>query len=612
MSAPALVVGTAGHIDHGKTSLVRALTGVDLDSTPEEQARGITINLGFTPLDLPSGRRVGFVDVPGHERLVRTMIAGATGIDAVLLCVSAVDGAMPQTREHLAILDLLGVRNGAVVLTMADLVDDDMLELAAEDVQDAVAGTFLEGAPVVATSSVTKRGVEEVLQVVSAFPDTIRSESGPFRMPVDRSFSRPGFGTVATGTTWSGAVDDGSTVTLLPQGVTARVRGIEVHGDKVGRALPGRRTALNLAGTEQVPRGTVVTLGSVPTPQMVDVRYTHLAGAPPLKDGAAVRVLLGTAERLGRFVIAGPLDVVVAGTQVWAQLRLEAPLPCLPGDRFVVRRPSPAETLGGGAVVDPWAPKLRRRDQAQAAAQLQRLSEGDVTVLLERAGEEGLTPEAWAERGGANVGEVLGDRRVAAPIAARLQGALLEALAAYHEAQPLSLGAHRRELRRDRLAHLTDRMFDALLERLSAISAVRIEGPLIRVEGFAVALSATEQALRDRVLRVVSEAALSGVAPKKLHEAVPSPKVQALLRLLEAEGSLTEVTGIGWVDPAALTGLEASLGIWFGDNAELSPGDFKELTGLTRKAAIPLLEWLDRGKLTRRNGGVRVAGPKLR
>ncbi|MCA9569222.1 MAG: selenocysteine-specific translation elongation factor, partial [Myxococcales bacterium] len=301
-----LVVGTAGHIDHGKTSLVKMLTGRDLDTLPEEQERGITIALGFAPLDLPDGRRAALVDVPGHERLVRTMVAGATGLDAVMLVVSAVDGVMPQTREHLAILQLLGVRRGIVVVSMADLVDEELLELAMADVEDVVAGTFLEGCPIVPTSAPQGRGKDEVLGLLAGFTESQADPEGPFRLPVDRAFSRPGFGTVVTGTSWSGTLADGATVDLLPSSRQARVRGIQVQGQSTQAAPPRARVALNLAGTEvaDVPRGTVVAHGHVPCPHMVDAVYEHLASSPPLDDGAPVRVLLGTSEVLGRIHMA--------------------------------------------------------------------------------------------------------------------------------------------------------------------------------------------------------------------------------------------------------------------------------------------------------------------
>ena len=619
MTLPSLVVGTAGHIDHGKTSLVRTLTGIDLDRLPEERNRGITIALGATPLDLDDGRRVGLIDVPGHERLVRTMIAGATGIDAAILCVSAVDGTMPQTREHLAILELLGVQQGVIALTMADLVDEDLLELATDDVRDAVAGTFLEEASIVPFSAIDERGKDRLLTIIAGFVDPLRSQDGPFRMPVDRVFSRPGFGTVATGTVWSGQLEDGETVTLLPEATTARVRGIEVHGQKTNVAAAGRRTALNLAGlnSEDVSRGTTVVRGAVPSASMVDVRYTHLEGSPPLPDGSAVNVLLGTAERLARLYLAQVAPDEHAGAELqpggvyWAQLRLEQPVPCLPGDRFIVRRPSPQVTMGGGEVLDPWAPRLRRRDRERAAQELARLASGESVVWLERAGEVGLTVQELSERTTESVGERLADRVFARRAVVRLKGALLEALAAYHHEYPLSLGAHRRELRRARLAHLPERVFDALVDQLATESSLHVEGALVRISGFEVELTEAQTRLQTKLTSEIRVAGLGGKSTKEL-VASHGDEVPAILRLLESAGEIREVANVGWLAPSHLDSMASQVRSWFQEHQELSPPDFKELTGLTRKAAIPLLEWLDGQRITQRSGNARVAGPALR
>jgi selenocysteine-specific elongation factor len=608
-----LVIGTAGHIDHGKTSMVRTLTGVDLDALPEEQARGITIALGFTSMELADGRKAAFVDCPGHERLIRTMVAGVTGIDAVLLCVSAVDGVMPQTREHLSILGLLGVERGAVVLTMSDLVDGELRELAREDVADAVVGTFLEGAPIVDFSSVTGVGVDEVKALVNAFPSTQRDSDGAFRLPVDRAFVRPGFGTVVTGTAWSGSLSDGDIVRLLPSNREARVRGIQTHGVGTKRGLAGRRTALNLAGVEksEVPRGTVVTSGTVPNAAMVDIQYTHLEEAPLLEDGCGVRILLGTSERIGRMYAAADQEQFAPGTTVFAQIRLDAPLPCLPGDRFVIRRTSPLETLGGGIIVDPWTRRMRQRDRIRFGRELERLHGGASAVFLERAGEEGLSAEALRERTADSVGVPLGDRLFAAPVVARLQGALLDALASYHSDNPLSLGAHLRELRRGRLGHLGDRVFDALVGYLSENKSVHVDGPLVRIAGFSVQLDAEQEALRQRIQTTLASAGLEGVEPKDLHKKHPEPAVSGLMRLVEADGFAVQIPGIGWVTAEASQALHESLRAWFAQHDVLTPGDFKDLTGLTRKRAIPLLEWLDKSRLTRRAGEGRMAGTAL-
>jgi selenocysteine-specific elongation factor len=608
---PGLIVGTAGHIDHGKTSLVRALTGANLDSLPEEQARGITIALGFTALDLPEGGSAAFVDVPGHEKLVRTMIAGATGIDAVLLCVSAVDGVMPQTREHLDILGLLGVEAGAVVLTMVDLVDEEFLELAAEDVADAVEGTFLEGAPVIATSAVTRQGLDDLTAVVEAFCPRDRQLDGPFRLPVDRAFSRPGFGTVVTGTSWSGALEDGSTVQLLPGDREVRVRGIQTHGQSSEQAQAGRRTALNLAGVEvaDVPRGTVIAAGEVPCAPMLDVMYRHLDAVEALEDGAPVRFLLGTAERLGRLYIADDLDELEPGSEVPAQIRLESPMPCLPGDRFVVRRTSPLETLGGGVVVDPWTRRMRRKRRVQWGQQTARLAGGDQAVWLERSGEQGLAPAEWAQRGGApGAGEVLGGMLFTPPVVARLEGALLEALADYHVDNPLALGAQLRELRRGRLGDLAERVFDALVVRLARHERVAVEGPIVRVTGFEVELTPEQHSLSDRIRATLATEGLEGVKPKELHKAHREPEVAALIRLMELRSEVEQIAGIGWIRADILEELRQNIVTWFADHDALEPSDFKEITGLSRRAAIPLLEWLDRTRLTRREGNLRVKG----
>jgi selenocysteine-specific elongation factor len=632
-----LVVGTAGHIDHGKTSLVRTLTGVDLDTLPEEKARGITVALGFTHLRLEDERRVSFVDVPGHERLIRTMVAGATGIDAVILCVSAVDGAMPQTREHLAILDLLGVEQGVIAVTMADLVDEDLLELAVDDIRSTVAGTFLANAEIVPFSSVTGAGRDQLVRAIAQFtvPDRAQVEAfregappkaAPFRLPVDRVFVRPGFGVVVTGTAWSGTLADGDTVTLVPGGVTARVRGIEVHGARVERAVPGWRTALNLAGAdpEQVHRGLVATRGPVPMAPMIDVRYRHLAGGVPIAEGEAVRVLHGTTERGARLHLAEARGAearseetageIAPGETCWVQLRLEAPLACLPGDRVIVRRSSPSITLGGGRIVDPWAVRVRRRDRAAYGAGLARLAAGERRVWLERAGEIGLSRAECAERGiELGLGVELGDRVVAPEAVDALCDALAAALADYHRDNPLARGAPRRDVRRGRLAHLGDKPFDGLLELAAGgLSSggptqglVELDGPLVRARGFEVTLDAGQQRVRDAVLAALTEAGLDGRTDRQLSEL--GPAAVPIAHLLGADGTLIDVSGVGWVLAERLAEVRAKVEAWLGAHEALTPQDFKELTGLSRKSAIPLLEWLDRQRVTRREGDKRVA-----
>lgn len=609
------VVGTAGHVDHGKTSLIRALTGVDLDTRPEERTRGITIALGFVPLDLPAGRRVAFVDVPGHERLVRTMIAGATGIDAALLCVSAQDGVMPQTREHLAILELLGVSHGIIALTKADLVDQELLELAAEEIADEVTGTFLEGAAIVPVSAVAGTGLDDLKEALEALPVELEDAGGPFRLPVDRAFSRPGFGTVVTGTAWSGTLAVGDTVRLLPDDLEARVRGLQTHGVATDTVRAGWRVAINLSGVdvEQAPRGTVVCTGHVPSSQMIDVHLRVLDSAPELDDGAAVRFLVGTSEVLGRLYLAEHADQLEPDSEVYAQVRLESPVAVLPGDRFILRRASPMDTLGGGVVVDPWAPRLRRKDRVEHGLQSASMHGGDRSVWLLRAGERGLEEAAWRRRPGASddVGIVLADRRYHATLLDRLEGVLDRAVATFHVEHPLLRGAGRRELLRGRLGHLDPKVFDALVRRRVAAGALELDGGLVREAGFVPTLDTVARQRRDALVSAFTAAGLEGLTLKKALEVVNSPDTEALIRLLEHEERLVAVPQAGWLDAGAVRDLKVRLQEHFSSSDLLETSAFKDLTGLPRRVAIPLLEWMDGQAWTRRVDGGRVAGSGL-
>ncbi|MCB9682033.1 MAG: selenocysteine-specific translation elongation factor [Alphaproteobacteria bacterium] len=617
MASDTLLVVTAGHIDHGKSALVQALTGTVTDTLPEEVARGITIALGFAHLDLPGGRRVAFVDAPGHERFVRTMAAGAHGVDAALLVVAADDGVMPQTREHLAVLDLLGVPDGVVVVTKIDAVDPELVALVVEEVTALTEGTVFAARPVLPVSAHTGAGLEALRDALATLHRRERPADGPFRLPVDRAFSRPGFGTVVTGTSVGGTLVDGATVTLLPGGGTARVRGLQLQGEPAASVGPGLRVALNLAGvdTDAVPRGTVVARGEVPCPQVLDIAYVHVHADVPLEDGASVRVLLGTAECTGRLHLAGDGDLLVDGDEAYAQLRLEAPLPCLPGDRLVVRRTSPVVTLGGGRVLDPWAPRMRGRDRKAWAEALARLDAGDAAVWLERAGEVGIDAATWAARG-VDGGVVLGDRVLARGLVGRLEGVVLEALRLFHEASPLAMGMPRRQLHGGRLSHLSDRSVEALLERMAGRKVVALDGPLVRLATFQVTLDPAAQARADAVLAVIAEAGLVGVTSETLAAGVGGKDVEALLRVLERQQRVVRVADLGWVGPAALTTLRDALRAWFDAQAHdptalLTPAAFRDRFDLTRKSTLPWLAYTDKVGWTRRLAEGRARGEAL-
>ncbi|MCP4809561.1 MAG: selenocysteine-specific translation elongation factor [Proteobacteria bacterium] len=597
----AFVVGTAGHIDHGKTTLVRSLTGVDLDALPEERQRGITIALGFTPLTLPSGRIASFVDVPGHERLVRTMISGATGVDAVVLCVSAVEGVMPQTREHLAILKLLDVQHGLIALTMADLVDEDMIELATDDVRDAVEGSFLEDAPLIVTSAETRQGIDELIAAIDALPAVERSPDGPFRLPVDRTFVQKGFGSVVTGTTLSGSVSDGDDLVVLPQGDKVRVRGVQVHGEKRSQSRAGLRTALNLvgAGRDELPRGTVVASPDVPTTSILDARVHLLTDAPAIASGSRVRLLIGTAEVLAvAQVLDGDLD---PGTSHLVQLRTSEPVVALPRDRFVLRRESPLVTLGGGVVLDPWAPKVRNKTAASAAAQLERLEQGDATVFLERAGLAGLAKADAATRGA--TGPMLGGRVFSPAAVDRLIRVVLADLDGLHAENPLVPGAPRRALYRGPAAALHAPGFDELIQTLASRDELVVDGPRVRRPDFAVVRTAAQEAQAATLFARIEAAGIEGLKREEACEGLADG--EALLQLGLDADQADRVAGRLY-GRGVLDRLIADVERVLDEEGDLSPGRFKELTGLARRGAIPLLEWLDARKVTRREGDTRI------
>ncbi len=622
---PYLVIGTAGHIDHGKTSLIRRLTGVDLDTLPEEQERKITIALGFTHLPLPSGRVAAFVDVPGHERLVRTMVAGASGIDAVLLCVSAVEGVMPQTTEHLAILQLLGVEQGLVALTFADQVDEELLELAEEEARDTLEGTALAAAPILPVSSVTGQGVPAILSALDALESGDRRVEGGFRLPVDRVFSRHGHGTVVTGTVAAGQLALGDEVDVVPGSPRVRVRGIQVHGETVSSTQAGLRTALNLnVSRGELERGhQVISPGAVPSTRVVEVAYSHLAGAPVIEDLSEVRFLCGTAEvvatarPLGAERVPPEAEGWTGGDwQGFMQLLLAKPVGCLPQDRFVLRRASPVETLGGGRVLDPWCRPVRHRERGSRAAQAARLAAGERDVLLERAGLNGLSLDDARLRGclpgdcsSADRdawGRVVGDRAIHALHLRRLWDTVRQVLGRYHAQAPLSPGAHRKELVAGPLHALGDRALEALLQQMLEAGELARAAGRYRLAEHSLQLDEAQQAA---CARLEAAALRPGLALEPLHALVAEgahPDAEALLHHLVDRGRLVRV-GPFIGHRRALDDLTAQVKSWLRSEGSFTPGQAKERLGLTRKHLIPLLEWLDAQRVTRRVGGARAA-----
>ena len=622
-----LVMGAAGHIDHGKTALIKLLTGVDCDRLPEEKARGITIELGFTHLALPSGVTVGVVDVPGHERFVRTMVAGAAGIDFVLLVVAADEAVMPQTREHLAICRLLGIPRGLVALTKIDLIDADLLALAREDVTALVAGTFLEGAPIVPVSNVTGEGKDALVAAIDRVAQAAveRPDSGIFRLPVDRVFTRHGFGTVVTGTAVGGRVSVGDELELLPERRTVRVRGLQVHGETVEAAAAGQRTAINLHGVavEEVPRGTLLAAPDALTPTyLLDVELTLEPDAPrPITARTRARVHLFTREIPARVV---PLDVaqIEPGARALAQLRLAAPATALPGDRFVLRSYSPPATIGGGVVLHALPVKHRRPFQ-QAVADLRVLQTGDLLARLEvhfrQAGRRGLDPARLGALLGVGarplrdaLGVLLSRRRIVrvdkdtdfavdADALAQIRQDLIRLLDEHHRAQPTEPGLSRAELL-DRAAKGAEpKVLHRALQDLLNDAQVVLEGGTARLATHAVTADETLRQVVDRVAALVREGGLAAPSRHELGEAIGDAKlVDQALAMLTRDGRVVRVGETLYYDRDALARAEQMLIDYLNQHDGIDAQGMKSLFGVSRKWTIPLAEHFDAARLTLR------------
>lgn len=624
-----IIIGTAGHVDHGKTSLIRALTGIETDRLKQEQQRGITIELGFAWFDLPDGRRAGIIDVPGHERFVKNMLAGAAGIDVVLLVVAADEGVMPQTREHLAILELLGVQAGIVVITKTDLVDPEMLELAEEDIAEALAGTFLETAPRVPVSVVTGHGLEQlretIAETVIAAPTRPRRSFS--RLPVDRVFVLKGFGTVVTGTLLDGPLSEGDQVLIMPGEIGARVRQIQVHSNHVDQAQPGQRVAVNLAGVERhnIHRGQVLFKGEgLEAVDKIAARLKLLPDAPPLTSNTRIRFHCGSSETIGRAVLLGS-DIVEPGSDVLAQFRLEEPLVAVRGDRYVIRSWSPVTTIGGGEIIEAGRHRLSRRKETVVENLLIREEGNPASLLLSYLDEAGrplsrrqlltrtnlagteleqalsqlgsrvLSYEADGDTWHFSAGDILREK-------------LGEVLAQWHKDNPLRQGMPREEIRTRLYPGLSSRGFSSLLERVLPGSAIQTRGQELALAEHKVELSQEQNRLRDKVLE---ELAREPYSPPQREELDRLGNVGPVINLLLQEGKVVHAGGLIFTR-AAIDGAVAHVRSHFQAEAQLTLAQFRDYLGTSRKYALPLLEHLDGMGITRRRGDVRTAGSGLR
>jgi selenocysteine-specific elongation factor len=631
------VLGTAGHIDHGKTALVRALTGVDTDRLPEEKLRGITIELGFARLDLPGGLSLGVVDVPGHEGLVRTMVAGATGIDLVLLVVAADEGVMPQTREHVAICDLLGIERGVVAITKMDTVDAEVAGLAAEEARDLLADTSLAGSPVIPVSAPSGEGLTALTEALATLAGEAVSRTprrGPARLPVDRSFGARGFGAVVTGTLVGAHLSVGDTVVVEPAGLSARVRGLQHHGLACDRVAAGERCAVNLQGVElhALSRGQVVTRpGALAPTRVLDVQVAWLEDAPAVEtEGTSLEFLTGTAERVGRLAPIG-VERIAPGTTELARLHLEGdPLPTLPGDRFVVRGFTRRErfgmTLGGGIVLD-VAPPHRRRSDPALSAELRRLIAQDPRTSVEarvvRAGYRGAQKAALQREIGLEeslltsvLGELeqsgsaarVGDCWLAATALDQLEGRVLQALDDFHRREPLRPGAPRATLGGALPDNAAPGALDLVLERLAARRELEVDAELVRRPGHRPQLSPEEEKWVERIRTGCREAALEPPTLREWSDRLPLPpeRVRPLLVHLERQGDLVRAPGELWFDRRSVDELRTRVVERISADGPLATPEYKKLIGTTRKHAVPLMELFDADRTTLRRGDIRV------
>jgi len=608
-----MILGTAGHIDHGKTALVHALTGVDTDRLPEEKRRGITIDLGFAPLQLPNGEIVGVVDVPGHEAFVRTMLAGASGIDLALLVIAADEGPMPQTREHLAILELLQVPQAVVALTKADLVETDWLSLVTEEVRALLRETRYASAEIIPTSVVKEQGLDELKLAISRLSERWeqKTENDLFRLPVDRAFSVRGTGTVVTGTVWSGELSVDHTVRILPLGASARVRGIQSHGVSVTRAVPGMRAAIALAGVEPdaVGRGaTLVARADWHAALVVRADVSLLADAPTLRPRTRVRFHLGTSDRSARVVAAGA--PVAPGAHRPVRVVLDEPVVARAGDRFVLRSASPLATIGGGVITDPVAPRRARPMNATELPVAERLS-----LFAEEAGLHGLLESSLEVRLGlapANARQVVestkgitrvGDRLFSGAALENARTRLVELVRQHHAERPLDRGAPR-EAVRSRLM-LEPTLFDRLVTSLVGSGTLEATGAELRLAGRAPELSDQQRKVSEELVSALDAA---GHEPPSVTELQTrfGPHTTALLRHLEREQRVIQVEEGRFYSPRAVQELLGLLEGKMAGGHELAPTDLREALGFSRKFLIPFLEFCDRKGYTARQGSGRI------
>lgn len=627
-----VILGTAGHIDHGKTALIKALTGIDTDRLKEEKLRGITIELGFAHLKLPSGIIVGIVDVPGHERFVKNMVAGATGIDLVALIIAADEGVMPQTREHLEICSLLNIKHGMVIVTKIDLVDKEWLNLVRDDVSSFLTGTFLQDAPMVGVSSETGEGIKELVITLGELTKKVseRVSGNFFRLPIDRVFTMRGFGTVVTGTTVSGHIDVGSEVTIYPKGIRSKVRGIQVHQQDVPSVRAGLRTAINLQGLEKkaITRGDVVAeKDSLKPTYILDTVLKYLDSAPKkLQNRAKVRFHCSTSEIIATVILLDR-DNLSPGDQCFAQFRLERPTVVLSRDRFVIRSYSPIRTIGGGYILNSLPLKKKRfsqevlkelnilnkgSDQAIVeqhikGSRLQGLSKTELSFLtnLSKKDLDGLINGSISN----NVifrSDMENDIFIHTEFYNKAKEEIITILGDYHRRFPLKEGIIKEELRSRMASNIKEKLFNQLINDLIQEALIVRDRDIIRLKDHQIELLQDQEELRNQIEQIYLKEGLEPPYFKDLGQNIREREGRDLLEIMVKDGTLIKVKEDLYFHKKAIEELKRGLVDFIKEKGEITTPELKKLTGVSRKYTIPLIEYFDKIQLTVRIGDKRI------
>jgi selenocysteine-specific elongation factor len=627
-----IILGTAGHIDHGKSTLVKALTGIDPDRLKEEKERGITLDLGFASLDLPGGNRLGIVDVPGHEGLIKNMLAGVGGIDLVMLVIAADEGVMPQTREHLAICDLLHVKKGLIVLTKTDLVEKDWLALVQDEVREFVKGTFLEKSPIVAVSSKTGEHLPILLRELEKLASEVpaKSSNGVLRLPIDRVFTMKGFGTVITGTLLSGTISVEQEVEVLPKGLKIKVRGIQSHNQAAKRSIAGQRTAVNLQGIEkeQLSRGDIITGPGFFTPtKTIDATLDLLKQAPRgLKTGSRIRFYNTTQEAIGRITLLG-INTIAPGDKAFVQFRFEQPLVVQNNDRYILRFYSPVETLGGGMVLDPHPRRHKQKTMTESLTNLEVFEQGSteerIAQFILESGLAGMEETVIAGTIAADKPEIatalasLTQKKITLRVdnlyvhktsLATLENKILDVIAKYHNDNPLKPGLDKEELKGLLKIRLAVKVLGMAVDGLTKQKQIEIEGSKLRLPGFKAARGAVQGAVKDKIVAAIKK---GGTQPPVREEfpglfGITDKDARDLLKLLAEEGLTIRINDSLHLDRDIVEKIRSDLKSYLDEKREITISEFRDLAKTSRKFAVPIMEYFDSQKITQRIGDKRV------